>query len=288
MKKYAVWMALACLLAGAGISAVAVAQIISESRELTVRVLDVGQGDAIFIRTPYHQSILIDGGPDDRTQRQISRLLPLFDRTIDLMILTHPHADHVRGLVPILDRFDIRQVYISGRSNASGEYDAFESAVGARAIRQESIWKGKRIVFGADLSLDILAPLRDEREVTDDDLNNSSVVGMLTFGSHRILLMGDAGEPVERELMRRDLLRDVDVLKVGHHGSKYASMSEFLKRVSPEFAIISSGKGNDYGHPHHQVLDRLADAHARVLRTDINGTVTVRIRDSILDIQAKK
>ena len=288
MKRYGIWIILACALIGALIGAYGALLIVREAGDLTIRVLVVGQGDAIVIRTPDHQTILIDGGPDDATHRELSRRLPLFDKTIDLLILTHPHADHVRGFIPLLQRFNVRRVGISGRTHTSGEYEAFDTSVRQRGISQEPVWQGKKLVLGKDLSLDILAPLRDERTITDDDLNNSSVVGILTFRSHKILLMGDAGEPVEKELMRRDLLSDVDVLKVGHHGSRYASSAEFLKQVSPETAIISLGAGNDYGHPHKEALDRLTAAQAKVYRTDINGTVTIRMRDSILDIRAQK
>ena len=202
---------------------------------------------------------------------------PFYDRTIDLMILTHPHADHVVGLIELLDRYEVREILINGLEHDTSEYRAFIEAVFEHRIPLAVAREGEAFQFGDDCILAIHAVRQNnvhrhsKRTPSDEDLNDSSIVATLTYNSHVFLLMGDAGEPVERDLLAAGYQTDVDVLKVGHHGSKGASSLPFLKTVRPEVAIISSGAHNSYGHPHRQALQRLKKSGAEVYRTDERG-----------------
>ncbi|MEK7618914.1 MAG: ComEC/Rec2 family competence protein [Patescibacteria group bacterium] len=263
-------------------------------RGLVVTFFDVGQGDGALIRTPQHQNIVIDGGPDGGIMGKLGASLPFYDRTIDLMILTHPHADHVVGLIELLDRYEVREILINGLEHDTSEYRAFIEAVFEHRIPLAVAREGEAFQFGDDCILAIHAVRQNnvhrhsKRTPSDEDLNDSSIVATLTYNSHVFLLMGDAGEPVERDLLAAGYQTDVDVLKVGHHGSKGASSLPFLKTVRPEVAIISSGAHNSYGHPHRQALQRLKKSGAEVYRTDERGDIRITSIGSELSVHTSR
>lgn len=275
-----------------------VATFASTRDRLIVTMFDVGQGDAILIRTPYQQNIVIDGGPDGRISEKLSGRLPFFDRTLDLVVLTHPHADHVTGLVDLLDRYRVRKIVIGPASHTTAEYRTFLETVFSHRIPLETVGGGDVFRFGSDCALAILAPgdmpiatsrTTGEREQErEQDLNDSSIVATLTFNTNEFLLMGDAGRRIEQELLARGAIDDIDVLKVGHHGSKGASTDEFLAVARPEIAIISSGRGNSYGHPHRAALERLKAARAAIWRTDEQGDVELVSDGRIISIHSQK
>lgn len=271
-----------------------VATFASTRDRLLVTMFDVGQGDAILIRTPYQQNIVIDGGPDGRISEKISGRLPFFDRTLDLVVLTHPHADHVAGLIDLIDRYRVRKIVIGGAHHTTVEYRTFLETVFSHRIPLETVRDGDVFRFGSDCALEILAPgdmsgatsrTTGERE---QDLNDSSIVATLNFNTNEFLLMGDAGRRIEQELLEKRAIDDIDVLKVGHHGSKGASTDEFLAVARPEIAIISSGRGNSYGHPHRAALDRLETARAAIWRTDEWGDVDLVSDGRIISIHSQK
>lgn len=245
-----------------------------EKNILTVDMFDVGQGDAILIRTPYNQSILIDGGIDKRIEEKLGRALPFYDRAIDLVIVTHPQADHINGLPGVLRRYHVAKVLAPSSENDASGYHEFLNVLSQKAIPLEYAQRGKRFRFGDDLILDILSPQAPSKDY--DDLNDSSVVARLRYKERSFLFTGDAGTSVEERLLAQNADVDADVLKVGHHGSESATSEAFLKRVSPQIALISAGKGNTYGHPHRALLHRLARQDIRVYRTDQGGDIRVR------------
>lgn len=247
---------------------------------LRVTFFDIGQGDSILIQTPSHQTILIDGGPDRSILGKLGRALPFYERAIDLVILTHPHADHLIGLNEVLQRYTVGRVVYTDVDYSASEYEAWRISI--RGTDSTIAQRGQQFVFG-EVIMDVVFPFADVSGETFDDVNDSSVVTRLTYQNHSFLFMGDASVAVEQELLSdQSIVLDSDYLKVGHHGSRYSSSSEFLNAVSPDYAIIQSGEGNSFGHPHEIVLRKLRAAGATVLRNDEIGDVTVECGESCI------
>lgn len=235
---------------------------------VVVWVFDVGQGDAIFIDGP-DKDILIDGGPNGVVVEKLSAVMPFWDRSIDIVINTHPHADHVTGLNHVLERYRVSEVWVGGQDYGTGAFAYFEEL--ARE-KKHVVSVGRTVDLGSGAHLEVLWPHAPFDGETLDDPNAGSIVTLLTYRDTTVLLTGDIGVKEERLLQGR--LEHVDVLKVGHQGSKTSSASGFLQAISPDYAVISVGK-NDYGHPHAIVLDRLERFAKRILRTDTDGDIRI-------------
>lgn len=240
--------------------------------KLYVRIFDVGQGDAILIRTPSGDDILVDGGPDDRVVEKLSRALPSDDRDIELIIVTHPHADHIAGLVEVLKRYDVRRVWTPGTDNDTASFRAFEEAVDSENAEVLVAAAGQAIDFGS-VRLLVLHPFPNTPP--EDDVNDQSIVFLLTHGTDRLLFTGDSTEKVETQLVARasSTLRAA-FLKIAHHGSRYSTSRKFLEAVRPTIAAVSVGARNTYGHPSYRTLRRLTEAGIKVHRTDEQGDLT--------------
>ena len=270
---------------------------------MQISFLDVGQGDAALIKTPAGHNILIDGGPGTKILERLPEELSWYDKTIDLMILTHPHSDHVDGLIPVLKRYEVKQILSTGVVHSSPTYLAWLDLVREQNIPLVIVDREQTIDLGDDCHLQIIYPLTNlsGREVSN--LNNSSIVARLTYKDTSFLFMGDAEIEVEQELvfplsLRRrgaggeagghlsaealakaegeikgEIILRSDVLKAGHHGSDTSSNEEFLNLVRPEYVIISSGIDNSFGHPSRRLLKRLERIGAVILRTDELGTI---------------
>lgn len=237
-----------------------------------VWVFDVGQGDGIFLDCPGGQ-VVIDGGPSGDFIEHLTRVMPPWDRTINLVINTHPHADHYVGLIDVLKRYDVGEVWVSGQGSASSGYDEFEKRAGDRTL---SVHAGDGIDLGEGIRLRVIYPIQPYDGAFLDDPNDGSVAVVLEQGDTSMVFMGDLG--VEQEFAIMDQVGDIDVLKIGHHGSLTSSDPMFLQAIDPELAIISVGE-NSYGHPHPVVLDRLAQLGIQVMRTDLAGSVRVDLGD---------
>jgi competence protein ComEC len=247
---------------------------------LHVVMLDIGQGDAILVIAPSGETLLIDGGPDrDLLLRRLGERLPWWRRRIDVMILTHPHEDHVAGLVAALERYRVGLVLDGGRDYPNPTYHRFvELAREEPGGHLAAARAGERISLGATTLLTILYPTAADvaGSLPEGDINNASVVGLLRSGSFSALLTGDAEASVEAMLAQRRMLTRVDVLKVGHHGSHSSSSPPLLSTTRPGVALISAGIGNDYGHPHQVTLDHLrAIPGLRLHRTDLEASIEV-------------
>jgi competence protein ComEC len=254
---------------------------------LHIWLLDVGQGDAILVRAPSGATLLVDGGPDpDLAARRLGETLPFWQRSIDVVLLTHPHEDHVAGLVPALERYRVTRVLEPGRPYENPTYPRFRAlaeAEGAVTLARA----GMRLALDASTALTILFPADADASgpLPEDDINNASVVALLEHGRFRALLTGDAEAPVERRLLERGVLGPVDVLKVGHHGSESSTGSALLRLLRPRVALISAGEGNEYGHPHAVTLRNLeAIPGLRVLRTDRDGSVEMIIDGAGIEV----
>lgn len=230
-------------------------------------VFNVGQGDAIFIRTPDKYNILIDGGPDNTVVYKLGKYLPFYDHQIDLMILTHPHSDHVVGLVEVLKRYQVKKILITGVEYNSPDYSAWLDKISEKDVPTVIVDRPGKIFLGQRVELIILIPDQSLFKQKIKNLNNTSIVTKLLFASSSIILMGDFED--EESLLSKDL--KADILKVGHHGSKTANDPKFLEAVKPEIAVISCGQGNKFNHPSQQILDNLRNLGIKIWRTDKDG-----------------
>jgi competence protein ComEC len=242
--------------------------------------LDVGQGDAILVTAPSGATMLVDGGPDpDLLLRRLGERLPWWRRRIDFMILTHPHEDHVAGLVAALDRYQVGLILDAGRPYENPTYPRFVlEARNEPGGTVEAARAGMNLRLDATTTVTLLYPTAEDvaGPLPEGDINNASVVGVLRSGAFSALLTGDAEMPVEALLAERGLLTQVDVLKVGHHGSHSSSGPALLAATRPGVALISAGIGNDYGHPHQVPLDHLRAIPGLYLhRTDLEGSLEV-------------
>ena len=232
--------------------------------KLRVWFFDVGQGDAIFIQTPENKQILIDGGPGEVVLSKLGAVMPFWDRSIDMIILTHPHSDHISGLIEVLDRYQVDQVIMTGVNYRSSYLDAFEERVEQVTIVDEpmDLGYGLRAVF----------PDQSFQNKNIDEVNETSIVVELVYSDTSILFTGDMYLEQEAEVLR-NVSGQIDVLKVPHRGSISSSSTKFLEDLDIEFAVIVVGEDNSYGHPHPVVLQRLDDQDAGVYRTDLDGDV---------------
>lgn len=243
--------------------------------ELQVVFFDVGQGDAHFIRTPGGQNILIDGGPDKTVLEKLSKYLPASDRTIDLMILTHPHADHAAGLVEVLQRYDVQRVLATGVIHTTDTYLAWLNEVKEQKIIFDQAVAGKQYKFESTVEpvyLEVIYPDRNVRDEEFDDLNESSVVVMLSYFNKKFLFTGDISVDNELRILKRGVDVSADVLKVSHQGADTSSSQEFLDAVNPQYAIIPVGE-NNYGHPSLRIIRRIERMGTKIFRTDQDGDI---------------
>jgi competence protein ComEC len=244
--------------------------------KLHISFLDVGQGDAILIQTPNGQDILIDGGPDpQKINLELSKKLPFWDRTIDLVVCTQPHADHVTGLVEVLQRYKVKRVLDPEVSYNSSIYQEWCNLVEDKEIEYNIAWAGQEIDLGSGIEMEVLNPPEGLWEGTSDDVDNNGVVLRLTWGKVSFLFTADIREEAEFELIGQRANLKSTVLKVAHHGSETSTASQFLAAVDPEVAVISVGADNPFGHPSPEVVERLIDGvgEYNVYRTDEDGTV---------------
>jgi len=236
-------------------------------------LLDVGQGDAVLVRTEEGHNILIDGGAGNAVLVELAETLPYLFSEIDLLVLTHPHADHLEGLIFVLDRFEVGAVLLSAPEYRSLAYEAFLGRLPGMKVFLSDDDVDYR--FGETV-IDVLYPFESIVGVEMENVNNASVVLMITDGEKRILLTGDAEIEVEEALVEKfGGGLEADVLKAGHHGSKTASAYEFLEAVGAGLLVISCGEENSFGHPHEETLEKAEDLGIEVRRTDLEGRVLV-------------
>jgi len=242
-----------------------------EDRYLRVYFLDIGQGDAIYIRAPGGHDMLVDGGPGPIVIRRLSEVMPFYDRSIDVVIETHPDADHIGGLPSVMKRFHVGLFMEPGVESGNAIDDEIRRVRDEEKIDHVLARRGMRVDIGGGASFDILYPNRD---VSHLETNTASIVGQVHYGSTTVMLTGDSPKVVETALVRfyGNMLKS-DVLKAGHHGSHTSSGEEYVRTVSPKYAVISAGLNNRYGHPHKEVVDLFNTLNIPMLRTYELGTI---------------
>lgn len=238
---------------------------------LSVSFLDVGQGDAIFITSPTGAQVLIDAGAGGAVLRELARVMPYGDRTIDMVIATHPDMDHIGGFPEVFERYEVGMVIDPGIPHATTPYQAFILSRDMEDAITYTARRGMRFPIGGDAYIDILFP---DRDVSGVDPNDGSVIVQVVYGATSFLLTGDAPQGVERWLVHLDgASLQSAVLKAGHHGSRTSTHSDFLDTVRPHTVIISAGKDNQYGHPHRDVVHAIEEAGASMVHTGEEGSI---------------
>ena len=242
---------------------------------LTVSFLDIGQGDSIFIDAPSGNQVLIDGGPGSIVLHRLGEVMPFYDRSVDALIVSNPDKDHFAGFVDVLNRYEVHDVIEPGTVSATAIYHTFKDLVAKKHIPDLLLKTGDRIVLDEKrgVVLDILFP---DRDVSGLAINDGSLVARLSYRNICFMMMGDAPQKIEEYLMHlfSPEALHCQVLKVGHHGSRTSTSANFVQAVAPEYAVISDGKDNKYGHPHQETLDTLNNFGVNILRTDELGTIT--------------
>ncbi|MBP6866495.1 MAG: MBL fold metallo-hydrolase [Candidatus Pacebacteria bacterium] len=244
-------------------------------RELTFAMLDVGQGDALFVESPTGIQILIDGGPKNAVLQELPKVMPFWDRTLDAVIITNPDADHISGFTEVLKLYKVGAIFEPGTYNSSKLYKSISSEVKNQNIPDVLLRRGMNLGLGGGAYIEVLFP---DRDVSEWSPNDGSAVMRLVYGDNSIMLTGDATEKTESIVLAENQKEnlDSDILKVGHHGSRTSTSPEFVEAVSPKYGLISSGEGNSYGHPHKETLDTLASFGTKILRTDQSGTIVMK------------
>ena len=239
---------------------------------LKISFLDIGQGDAIYIETPDNYDVLIDGGPGNSVLRALGTEMDFFDKTLDLVIATHPDLDHIGGLVDVLERFRVKHVLVTTNRNDTPAATAFLSAISEENAQQIQVEAGQLLRLGDSVYLEVLSPTGDE---TNWETNNASIVARLVYGDTAVMLTGDASLKIENYLAERyGSQLQSDVLKLGHHGSKTSTSDSWLTTVDPQHVVVSAGLDNRYGHPHQEVMARVFARAIKTSHTGIDGTVT--------------
>ena len=242
---------------------------------LKIYFFDVGQGDAIFIETPSGNQVLVDGGPDKLVVQRLGETMPFYDKDIDLIVSTHSDADHIAGLVEVLNRYEVENLIYSNTIRESALYDAWQEAVIKEGANTIDPVADKIIDLGNGVTLTILNPSKSLAGKIMKKVNNDSVVLMLKYGETDVLITGDIEAKAERQIILSGADLEADILKVAHHGSKTSTTTEFLYEVSPQVAVIQVGAKNRYGHPTQEVLKRLEDYGIKYYRNDLDGTVKI-------------
>lgn len=255
---------------------------VREKGTLAVRFLDVGQGDCALF-TVDDTAVLIDAGTTEQPTLPYELLSAYGVTTLDAVLVSHPHADHIGGLPTVLRHLDVQRVLMPEQEGAGAYYDQTLTALAENHIRRDTPHAGDTFSFGA-LSATVLGPLATEAE----DENDLSLCVRVEYGDVSFLFCGDMTEKEEATLLQLDDGLAADVLKVAHHGSGASSSRDFLEAVSPRVAVISCGLYNDYGHPHTSALSRLSAVGATVYRTDRRGTITVTTDGNTLSVSCEK
>ncbi len=254
---------------------------VAAGHEMRMHFFDVGQGDSILIESPNGKTMLVDGGVKGAGQQVVSYIHELGIEKLDVVVATHPDADHIGGLIPVLNSIPIEQFYDSGKVHTSQTFEEMLSLIDSNNIPYNVPKTGDSIALDNELDVKVL----NANENASDN-NDASIVLKVTYGNISFLLTGDAGVALEKEMLQQNV--KATVLKAGHHGSNTSSSQSFIQAVQPEVTILSYGKDNKYGHPHAEVVERLQAIGSKIYATAETGTVTVSTDGVSYNVSAKE
>ncbi|MHB0997808.1 MAG: ComEC/Rec2 family competence protein [Armatimonadota bacterium] len=258
------------------------------SDRLKVHFIDVGQGDSVLIQTPDGRNILVDAGPSESSDDVVDYLTSNGVQRIDLLVITHPHSDHIGGMPDVIDRFGVSSVLDLGYPHGSQKYKEVLSKILSRKIQYStpSEWVDKQI--GSGVSFHLVWPDSDNLKYNKSDINDLSIVLRLSYGKISFLLTSDIGTDVENIILsKNDKIRST-VLKVAHHGSAESTSNEFLEAVKPSFAVISVGADNSYGHPSEKTLRRISAIGAELYRTDLDRSIVFITDGTSVEVESNR
>lgn len=256
---------------------------VDSKENLLVHFLDVGEGDSILLQFA-GKNVLIDGGEPNMGSRVVSYLKDHGVSGLDLVVATHPHSDHIGGLIEVLKTFPVKQVLDSGQKNTSQIYENFLTIIDQKNIPFKIAERGQKINLDPRLNINVLSPTK----IKLGDLNDNSIVLKLTYGNVSFLFVGDAGKPEENSLLSSGYNLHANILKVGHHGSSESSSPKFLQVVSPKVSIIETGANNQYGDPAPVTLKSLGKIGSTIYRTDLNGNIDVTSNGMTYSVSVQK
>lgn len=244
-----------------------------KEKDTRVRVsfLNVGQGDSTLIKTPNDKYILVDGGPDKSVMQELGKQMPPTVSKLEAVILSHPHTDHVTGLNYILDRYQVGKIYLTGISYDAPEYTEFQKKIIDYKIPVEKYYEGRNIYID-EVNFFAYWPKEESLNTYSKDINDTSLVFSLNYRNTSMLFLGDISAKKQDEIADTNILKKANVIKVSHHGSKTGTSAKVIEITSPEYAVISVGADNKFGHPSQVALAMLTGQ--KVLRTDRDGTIS--------------
>ncbi|MEN6328120.1 MAG: MBL fold metallo-hydrolase [Syntrophomonas sp.] len=250
---------------------------------LKIHFIDVGQGDSILIQSPQGENLLIDGGETDEGKKVSDYLRAQGIKELAVIVATHPHSDHIGGLIEVINTFPVANVYMPAVTHSSQTFEELLSAIKDQKLKISTARAGVGIPIKG-FQAEFLAPQKNQYE----DLNNYSAVVRLSYGQNVFLFMGDAEKESEAQIMQSGLNLKADLIKLGHHGSSSSSSPEFLVAAAPRYAVIMCGIGNDYGHPHRETLAVLNKLKVEVSRTDQDGNIVINSDGSHINIKSER
>lgn len=244
----------------------------NSNKVLTFAMLDVGQGDALFIESPTGTQLLFDSGPPRKILSQLARVMSPFDRHIDAIVITNPDQDHIGGFKDILKVYKVDRVFEPGTFNDSKTYQNLKEEIKNKNIPNILAKRGMKLDMGGGVVINILFP---DRDVSTWNSNDGSIIAKLSYGQTSVMLTGDSTSVTEKIILAENSVNMLKstILKVGHHGSRTSTTAPFVGAVAPAYALVSNGRDNNYGHPHRDTLQTLERFGVKILRTDILGTI---------------
>ncbi|KKP89363.1 MAG: Beta-lactamase domain protein [Parcubacteria group bacterium GW2011_GWA2_36_10] len=240
-----------------------------DNKKLRVDFLDVGQGDAILLNLPQGTRILVDGGPDNLLLNRLGEVLPWWEHKIDYVVISHYHADHILGLIELVNKYQVGEVLTTAHQPDDFLYHILINKLKAKNIPIVFVQAGQTFDFAKNISAQVYSAESD-----NEDYNNNSLVLKLDYLQTSLLLTGDLTTEIEDKLVKSGLDLQADLLKVAHHGSRYSSSQAFLAKVEPKFCVISVGEDNDFQHPHPEALARLSASGCQMYLTESFGTLS--------------
>lgn len=251
---------------------------------IEISYLDVGQGDAAYIRVNDFD-ILIDAGPRSDSDKLMKQLEEKNIDDFEIVIATHPHEDHIGGMTKVFEKYDVKSFYMPKVTNTTKTFENMMKAVSSEGLKAKVIKEGTSFDLGNGAKLEAYSPTKD----TYDDFNNYSPIIKLTYGNKSFIFTGDAEKEVEKEVVKKysNELK-ADVIKFGHHGSSTSSTKDFMEVIAPEYGIISCGVDNSYGHPHRETLDIINKMGIKAYRTDKQGQITITSDGNSINIKTQK